>query len=436
MGIEPISGFPEHLPADCLAEQRLIEQIKRQYELFGFTPLETSAVERLEVLRAKGDMARQIYSLHRPAEDDMPTDLGLHFDLTVPLARYVVQNSGQLQFPFRRYQIQKVWRGERAQKGRFKEFYQCDIDIVGRNSLDPLNDAECVAAIQHVFSALKVPGAVIHLSDRRIWLGFSQHFSLTAEQLTQLLGILDKTHKIGVGKVRAELAAQGFAEACVETAIELIRADSIVAARSILDQQGIPDTGLDFLAATMEAARSFGCPETALRPDFSIARGLDYYTGTVVETFITGYEDWGSVCSGGRYDDLAAFFGGQKYPGVGVSIGLSRLFSLMKKQGWLDSQQATPARVLVTMLNRDQFLQQYLQLSSQLRQGGIPTEVYVEKKKGLGDQLAYAARKGLPYAIIAAENEFSRGVVKLKDLRAQQESEVPLSELVERLRLA
>lgn len=429
MGVSPISGFPEHLPADRLAEQELIDFIKRQYELFGFSPVETCAVERMDVLLSKGDMGRQVYGLTRTAEDDSATDLGLHFDLTVPLARYVVQNSGQLIFPFRRYQIQKVWRGERAQKGRFKEFYQCDIDIVGRGSLDAIHDGELPAIIYSVFSALKLPSPVIHISDRRIWDGFSEKFTLSASQIQSLLGTLDKTHKIGVAKVQTELLANGFDDACVSAAMEFLACTTIADGERVLSQHNIPSTGLPFLEETIANAVRFGCPTSALKPDFSIARGLDYYTGTVYETFVAGNQDWGSVCSGGRYDDLAAFFGGQKYPGVGVSIGLSRLFSLLKKEKYIESSIATPAIVLVTMLDRKTYLDEYLTIAHQLRTAGLPTEVFFGKK-GLGEQLSFASKKGLRFALIAGETEFQEQRYKLKDLVRQEETTGSLPELI------
>lgn len=433
MGVAPISGFPEHLPADCLAEQALIEHIKRQYELFGFSPIETCAVERMDVLQAKGNMGRQVYGLNRAAEDDMATDLGLHFDLTVPLARYVVQNSGQLVFPFRRYQIQKVWRGERSQAGRFKEFYQCDIDIVGRENLPEIHDAEFPAIIYNIFSTLNLPAPVIHISDRRIWDGFTQKFALQSDQIQSLLGTLDKTHKIGVEKVQAELLKNGFTAECVTAAMEFLACQSVEAGEAVLAKHEIQSTGLPKLQQTMENAIRFGCPASALKPDFSIARGLDYYTGTVFETFVEGKLHWGSVCSGGRYDDLAGAFGKQKYPGVGVSIGLSRLFARLREENVIQPTAMTPALVLVTMLDSRNFFEQYLEVARQLRSAGVPTEVYLGKK-GLGDQIGYASKKGIPFALIAGETEFQNGQFKLKDLRAQQEEVILLQEAIERLK--
>ncbi|MCA8993656.1 MAG: histidine--tRNA ligase [Planctomycetaceae bacterium] len=432
MRVKPISGFPEHLPADCLAEQELIRQIRTQYELYGFSPLETCAVERMDVLLSKGDMGRQIYGLTRAAEDDSSTDMGLHFDLTVPLARYVVQNAGQLVFPFRRYQIQKVWRGERAQKGRFKEFYQCDIDIVGRQSLDPIYEAEVPAIIDSVFSALKLPQHIIHVSDRRIWDDFAATFDIAADRLPALLGILDKTHKVGVEKVREELSQLGFGEQPVTVAMNLIACHDIASASAVLSEAGVPTTSLELLSETIENANRFGCPASAIRPDFSIARGLDYYTGTVYETFIDGYLKWGSVCSGGRYDNLTEIFGGQKFPGVGISIGLSRLFSLLKQEDLIQSEASSPAVVLVTMLDKNNYFDQYLNLARELRGAGIPTEVYFGKK-GLGDQISVADKRGIPFALIAGETEFANQQFKLKDLAKSEECTGSLAELISQL---
>ncbi|MEZ5940681.1 MAG: histidine--tRNA ligase [Planctomycetaceae bacterium] len=428
MRVKPISGFPEHLPADCLAEQELIRQIRTQYELYGFSPLETCAVERMDVLLSKGDMGRQIYGLTRAAEDDSSTDMGLHFDLTVPLARYVVQNAGQLVFPFRRYQIQKVWRGERAQKGRFKEFYQCDIDIVGRQSLDPIYEAEVPAIIDSVFSALKLPQHIIHVSDRRIWDDFAATFDIAADRLPALLGILDKTHKVGIEKVREELSQLGFGEQPVTVAMNLIACHDITSASEVLTEAGVSTASLELLSETIENAKRFGCPASAIRPDFSIARGLDYYTGTVYETFIDGYLKWGSVCSGGRYDNLTEIFGGQKFPGVGISIGLSRLFSLLKQEDLIQSEACSPAVVLVTMLDKNNYFDQYLNLARELRASGIPTEVYFGKK-GLGDQISFADKRGIPFVLIAGETEFANQQFKLKDLAKSEESIGSLAEL-------
>ncbi len=341
--INPISGFPEWLPNLRLQEERFIDTIRRQYQLFGFTPIETAAVERFNVLTAKTAMQRQIFTLGRPEEGEAEeSDLGLHFDLTVPLARYVVQNAEKLVFPFRRYQIQKVWRGERKQRSRFREFYQCDIDVVGRGTLDPIHDAEIPCVINATFEALKLPDFQVQISNRKILGDLIRVAQPDPEQLTRALRAIDKGDRDEIEKTRAALAAEGVDARVIPAVLDLIRCDSVVNARKILQSVGAVTAGLDELQAVMESAITLGMPEGRLRPNFAIARGLDYYTGTIYETFLVGKEDWGSICSGGRYDDLASFFTTQKYPGVGISIGLTRLFNLLVQAQLIDVSCSTP----------------------------------------------------------------------------------------------
>jgi histidyl-tRNA synthetase len=326
--VEPVSGFPEWLPNERLEEQRIIRTIQGVYELYGFVPIETPAVERLDVLTAKGGMQRQIFSLGRPQEDDSNQGLGLHFDLTVPLARYVVQHAPKLSFPFRRYQIQKVWRGERSQKGRFREFYQCDVDIIGRGALDLIHDAEIPCVINATFEALGIPDFEIHVSNRRIFGAVLAAFGIPERQdgglndrFISALRAIDKTHRDGVEQTREALAGIGLAAEAIQSVVDLIQCRDLPAAELLLSSIGADQAGLRELKSVMVGAKALGMPGERLVVDFRIARGLDYYTGTTYESYIKGKESWGSICSGGRFDDLASYFTSQKYPGVGISIG-------------------------------------------------------------------------------------------------------------------
>lgn len=439
--IEPISGFPELLPHERMAEQQMTSTIQQQYELFGFQPIETPAAERLEVLAAKGGMKRQIFTLGRPDEDESAQQvLGLRFDLTVPLARYVAQHSPRLIFPFRRYQIQKVWRGERSQKGRFREFYQCDVDIIGRGSLDLIHDAEIPCVINATFDALDLPDFRIHISNRRVFSSLMAAFgipeSIDGEQNKQFVAALraiDKTHRDGVEKTAEALASIGLKPTVVETILKLVHCRELDSAESLLESVGASTVGVQELRSVIAGAKALGMPANRLIVDFRIARGLDYYTGTVYETFILGKESWGSICSGGRFDDLASFFTTQRYPGVGISIGLTRLFDLLLESGAIDVSRRTPTQVLVTMQDRDRFLQDYLGLAKTLRSEGIPTEAYLDPHP-LREQLGYAAAKNVPLAVIAGGSEFSENLVKIRDLRLKSEEIVTDAEFISHIK--
>lgn len=416
--LDPISGFPEWTPAMCLLEQRLTRTIRECYELFGFTPIETPAVERMSVLMAKGGIQRQIFTVGRPADDaaDGEARLGLHFDLTVPLARYVAQHAEELAFPFRRYQIQKVWRGERAQRGRFREFTQCDIDIVGAGSLDLVHDAEILAVVNAVFDALQVPRFEIRVSNRKVLDGLFAARSLTPDQATAGLRTIDKHGRQQIEATHAALVAEGFAPDLAGAVTELIESESLSEARKVLQREGAPTDGVDELDVVIDSSLQLGIQPSRLRVDYAIARGLDYYTGTVYETFISGHEGWGSVCSGGRYDDLSSYFSRRSFPGVGVSIGMTRLLDLLVQGEYIAPQARTPTAVLVTMQDRRRFLRDYLGLARTLRMAQIPTEVFLEPAT-LRDQIAYASTQGIRVAVIAGEQELERDTVAVRDLR-------------------
>ena len=428
--ISPISGFPEWLPDKRIVEQNILDVIRQSYELFGFTPIETPSVERWPVLAAKGGIQRQVFSVGRPSlEETAERDLGLHFDLTVPLARYVASRSSQLTFPFRRYQMQKVWRGERAQRGRFREFYQCDIDIIGSETLDLLYDAEIARVIGVVFDTLGVSGIKVHISNRKILTSLAGAFQIDSSSVETILRLIDKASRDGAAAVAALLRKEGF-EAGVASAFErLLDAPDLATARAVVAGAGADATGVDDLQQVHDAALALGMPANQIEVDLGIARGLDYYTGTVYETFVTGHETWGSVCSGGRYEDLASYFTDRSLPGVGVSIGATRLLDLLTQSEIMPLGAKTPTKVLVATQDRTNYLPRYLEFVASLRGAGIASEVYLQPRK-LGDQLKYASDLGIPLVLIAGSDELSRDSLQLRNMNDGQQTEALVSDLV------
>jgi len=423
ISVNPISGFPEWLPNLKLAEQRIINSIREQYELFGFTPIETAAVERMEVLKAKGgeDAHKQIFSLSNA--DDAGSSLGLHFDLTVPISRYVTQHCEELIFPFRRYQIQKVWRGEKAQKGRFREFYQCDIDIIGRNILDLIHDAEIPVIINLVFEKLGLNGYKIHISNRKVLAAFLLAIGVIEAESDNIIKIIDTLPNDGKETVVERILAKGLTDAQVTKVFDFLSCISIEQAKQSMVDVNADLVGIDELDQVVSNAIILGMPKEKLILDLTIARGLDYYTGTIYETFLDGKKDWGSICSGGRFDTLASYFSTHKFPGVGVSIGLTRLFKMMVDSGMVDVSETTPTRVLVTCQDRQKYLSSYLGLAKTLRTAGVPTEVYFNHDS-LREQIGYASSKGIRFAIIAGDTEFDNDTVMLKDLLRKSQEQV------------
>lgn len=436
-----MSGFPELLPEQQLVFNRCLDIVRRTFERYGFAPIETPAVERKEVLTSKGGNEKEIYALARlsagPGES-AETEFALHFDLTVPLARYVAQHKDKLTFPFRRYQIQKVWRGERPQSGRYRELYQCDIDVIGRGSVSLMTDAEIPSVIYHVFRAMDIGHFVVRINNRRLLQGFFDAVGVPTERKMDVLRTVDALEKIGRGAVAHALVNKiGLNEATAGRILNFldssrdVTADEVLRAlRAQIESGQIHNEdfarGIRELQTVIEGMRSLGVPDDYFEVDLSIARGLDYYTGTVYETRLVAHPDLGSICSGGRYDDLASYFTNEKLPGVGISIGLSRLVLRLLDAGVLTPGPATPAVVLVTTMD-PLHTQDYLKIGAELRAHGIPTEVYLEKAR-LGDQLRYASRKGFRYAVIAGEAEFAAGQVKVKDLATAIEQTLPRNE--------
>ncbi|HEX6498244.1 MAG TPA: histidine--tRNA ligase [Micromonosporaceae bacterium] len=401
----PISGFPEWLPAQRIVEQRFLDQLRGTFELYGFAPVETRAVEPLDQLLRKGETSKEVYLLRRlqaDAGERGDDTLGLHFDLTVPFARYVLENAGKLQFPFRRYQIQKVWRGERPQEGRYREFTQADIDIVDRDRLPFHYEVEIPLVIGDALGALPIPPIRIQVNNRKLCEGFYRGVGIGDPEAA--LRAIDKLDKIGPAAV-AELltetagATDAQAKACLALAeISAEDASFADAVRALGVSDPLLDEGLSELAQVVEAAREHA--PGLLVADLKIARGLDYYTGTVYETQLRGYERFGSICSGGRYDNLASS-GTDRYPGVGISIGVTRMLGLLFGAGALTASRPVPTCVLVA-LPTDDDRSACDRIAAALRARGIATEVSPSAAK-YGKQIRFAERRGIPYVWFPGE---------------------------------
>lgn len=448
MALTPARTMPgvlELLPLDQIAFQRMLDVIRRNYERFGFLPVETPVIEYSDVLLTKtgGETERQVYFVQSTGamEQGEKPDLALRFDLTVPLARYVAEHEHDLSFPFRRYQMQRVYRGERAQRGRFREFYQCDIDVIGKDSLSIRYDAELPAVIYSVFRELDIGAFTIQLNNRKLMRGYFESLGVTdSEQQTLVLREVDKLDKRGADYVRETLTGEGFA-LTTEAAQKIldfvqVRSTSLKDALSKLDALGPgPDTmeqGRNELKEVLELIHAFGVPETHYALNLSIARGLDYYTGTVYETTLNDHPQIGSICSGGRYENLAGQYTKSHLPGVGISIGLTRLYWQLRDAGLIGTARST-VDVLVTQMDAAQ-LPAYLAVASELRAAGIATEVVLDGGK-LGKQFKYADRAGIRFVIVLGEDELAKGVVTVKDLRREDQFEVARSELIKTLRV-
>jgi histidyl-tRNA synthetase len=435
-------GTLELLPAKQIVFQHMLDAIRRGYERFGFLPVETPVFEQRDVLLTKsgGETEKQVYFVQSTgglAQGHAP-ELALRFDLTVPLARYVAEHERDLAFPFRRYQIQRVYRGERAQRGRFREFYQCDIDVIGKDKLDPAYDAEIPAIIVQVFEELGVGDFTIHFSNRKILRGVLNHCGVT-ETETQTLALreIDKLDKIGEEKVVQALETLGISKYNADFLLLIISCNDTNAGiisnlRSYGDQitDEIFHQGLRELAQVADALAALGVPEERTRLNLAIARGLDYYTGTVYETLIDAHPEFGSVCSGGRYDDLASHYTKSKLPGVGISIGLTRLFDQLDAHNLLPKVPHS-VQVLVTQLDMS-LAAEYLAIATELRRAGFTVENYLEPSK-LEKQLKYADKSGIPFAIVMGTNERNKGTVQIKNLLANAQVEVARDAIAETL---
>ena len=429
-----LSGFMELQPDKQVQMDKMRAVLAETYARYGFTPLDTPAIEAAEVLLAKGggETEKQIYRFTKGE-----SDLALRFDLTVPLAKYVAANYGQLTFPFRRYQIGKVWRGERAQRGRFREFYQADIDIIGDGALDILNEAEIPAIIYDTFTRLGLHRFRIRVNNRKVLNGFFAILGLS-EQAGDVLRTIDKLDKIGADKVRALLTDTCGVTA--EQADEILRfiacpgtsADKLAFLGQYRGRNETFDTGLDELRTVVGYLPAFGVPEENFELDLTIARGLDYYTGTVYETVLLDHPEVGSICSGGRYDDLAGYYTNKSLPGVGISIGLTRLFYILQEQNMIsDAVLTAPADVLILPMTDD--LSAAVSLASMLRAGGLRVQLYSEKKK-FKAKIGYADKLGIPFVIFLGEDEIAQNVCALKNMVTGEQEAVTQAAALETIR--
>jgi histidyl-tRNA synthetase len=443
-------GVMELLPRDQIAFQQMLDVIRRNFERFGFLPVETPVMELSEVLLTKsgGETERQVYfvqstgALANAAEAGGGTpELALRFDLTVPLARYVAEHEHELSFPFRRYQMQRVYRGERAQRGRFREFYQCDIDVIGKDSLSVRYDAELPAAIHAVFTELDIGAFTIQLNNRKLMRGFFEGLGVAdGERQALMLREVDKLDKRGVEYVRETLtgAQFGLSPEAAQRVLDFVavRSSGHDDALARLAALGAGSEGFEQgrreLVEVLELVRALGVPEKNYAVNLSIARGLDYYTGTVYETTLDAYPQIGSICSGGRYENLAGHYTKSHLPGVGISIGLTRLFWQLREAGLVSTADSS-VEVLVSQMDEAR-LPLYLELARELRAAGINTEVQLEPKK-LARQFQYADRAGIRFVVIAGEDEVANGTVAVKDLRKQEQFTVPRAELAKTLRV-
>ena len=437
-------GTMELLPRRQMAFQRMMDTIRRGFERYGFVPVETPVFEVADVLLSKsgGETEKQVYFVQSTGaiEQGHKPELALRFDLTVPLARYVAEHEADLAFPFRRYQIQRVYRGERSQKGRYREFYQCDIDVIGKDSLPLAFDAEMPAVIYTLFSELNVGPFRINFNNRKILLGLFESLGVTEDQRMPVLRQVDRLEKIGADEVRSLLMGGDLAlsQAVADRILEVIgtrgSAAEVLGSLAALAQR--PDAnalfvqGVAELGQVVEALRAFRIPESHWSINLGIARGLDYYTGTVYETFLTDHPAVGSVCSGGRYDNLASQYTKSRLPGVGISIGLTRLFYVLSEAGIVQDGPST-TQVLVTQLD-PALLADYLSLAAELREAGLNTEIHLEPAK-LARQFKYADRAGIRFAVVMGSDEKAEGMVTVKDLATGEQTRVPRTEAVARL---
>jgi histidyl-tRNA synthetase len=454
------SGFPEFLPSEKRLELYLLDIIRRVFESYGFTPIETPAVERLEVLQAKGNQGDNIiYGIdpilppNRQAEKDKSGETGkdksgetgsearaLKFDQTVPLAAYIARHLNELIFPFARYQTDMVFRGERAKDGRFRQFRQCDIDVVARRELSLLYDAQMPAIITEIFEAINIGDFLIRINNRKVLTGFFKSVGITEDKIKSCINIVDNLEKIGESKVKQELEKEGVSGEQTQKIIDFIKIDGSV--DEVLDKLkhltlNLPETeqlslGISELETVIAGVRNLGVAENRFCIDLSIARGLDYYTGTVYETTLLGHEALGSICSGGRYEELVGVFLGEKMPGVGISIGLTRLISRLLKAGILSTLAATPAQVMVVNMQED-LMPTYLKVSQHLRQAGINVITNFDKRP-LGKQFQLADKQGIQFCVIIGSEEAAAQKSSLKDLKSGEQVEVLLVNLAEEVK--
>ena len=429
-----LSGFMELLPQKQAKMERMMEVLRKTYSLYGFAALDTPVIEDAQILLAKGggETEKQIYRFQKG-----DSDIALRFDLTVPLAKYVALHYNDLAFPFRRYQISKVYRGERAQRGRFREFYQADIDIIGDGKLDILNEAEIPAIIYRVFRGFGLSRFQIRVNNRKILNGFYAMMEL-ADKSGDIMRTVDKLDKIGAEKVAKILVDDcGLTETQADEILKFIsirgtNAEVLAALEGYAGRNEIFDNGLQELTAVVGNLGAFGVPESNFAVDLTIARGLDYYTGTVYETTLLDHPEIGSVCSGGRYDDLAGYYTDKQLPGVGISIGLTRLFYVLDEQGLLNPElPSAPADALVLPMTQDTAAA--VAVAEALRSEGVRVQLYGEQKK-FKQKMSYADKLGVPYAVLLGEDEINAGKCSVKNMRTGEQITVTPAEAAEHIK--
>ena len=428
--IEPrtLSGFMELLPKDQVIFEKIKSEMEKVYQKYGFFPLDTPVLEDSRILLAKagGETEKQIYRFNKG-----DTDLTMRFDLTVPLAKYVAKNYSELTFPFRRYQIGKVYRGERAQKGRFREIYQADIDIVGDGSLSIVNDAEIPSIIYNLFKNLGIEDFVIRINNRKVLNGLFDNFGVK-ESAVDILRIIDKIDKIGRDNVAKELVELNVAETTVNEMLDILTFDGsneekVDRLKSFAGCNEVFDAGLEELTTVIGYIAGFGVPSDYYKIDLSIARGLDYYTGTVYETFIKNHPEYGSVCSGGRYDNLAGYYTKKSLPGVGISIGLTRLFYVLCENDFLNRAHESQIEALVIPMTED--MNYAVKTATELRRAGINTQIYLEEGK-FKKKLTYGSRLTIPFCVILGSDEIEAGQVTIKNMSTGDQKTTDLQEAV------
>lgn len=423
-----LPGFMELLPNEQVLFNQMKEKIQKTYEKFGFLPIDTPIIESTDVLLAKagGETEKQIYSFTKG-----DNNLTLRFDLTVPLAKYVAINANELSFPFRRYQIGKVYRGERAQRGRFREFYQCDIDVIGDGELNIINDAEIPSIMYEVFKELGLDNFCIKINNRKILNGLFETIN-AKEKAVDIMRVIDKIEKIGVDKVKEELAELKISEENIEKLINFIKIDGSTDEKlqKIENLRISNETyleGVKELKEVIKYIRLFNVPEEYFAVDVSIARGLDYYTGTVYETFLNDYKSIGSICSGGRYNNLSEFYTDKKMPGVGMSIGLTRLFFILNDIGLIKADKKSISEILIISMIED--LTPAIETANKLRQAGINTEIYFDNKK-IKTKFKYADKLKIPYVIVIGEDEIKTGTLTLRNMETGEQEKKNVEEVV------
>jgi histidyl-tRNA synthetase len=422
-----LKGFRDYMPEAMIPRERLIATARRVYRSYGFSPIDTPALEYLEILAGKGsdETDKQLYKF----QDHGGRWVGMRFDLTVPLARFAAEHVGELGIPFKRYHIATVWRGENTQRGRYREFMQCDFDTIG--TLSTAADIETTLVIHDLFRAIGFADFTIRLNNRMVLTGLLERLEF-ADRATAVLRALDKLGKIGPEAVAEEMTTG--AGATPEQARQVLKLSELTGGNDEILRQvealvagnATGEAGVGKLKEVLDGAAAAGVPADRVRLDLSIARGLDYYTGTIFETFLTALPGIGSVCSGGRYDNLTKLFTSQELPGIGASLGLDRLLAAMEELGMIEKI-STPAPVFIPYFDKDR-LHDYLRLAAALRAAGVGVEVFPEPKK-LGQQLKYADRRGFRIALIAGGDEFSAGVVQVKNLQTGEKQDAPLADI-------